>query len=78
VIDVAHWSQSPLVTWADPDRLSCVGQVSMWEQITKALAGLGLEAVELEKRESMSLEDEDQLVEYEGMLVSAAAAQRRR
>jgi hypothetical protein len=63
----------------------------MWEKITVALANLGLESAGLDsttsgqKGESVSLEstdsaqqDEDQLVEYEGMLVSAAAAQRRR
>ncbi|GAB4817334.1 hypothetical protein N2152v2_004380 [Parachlorella kessleri] len=56
--------------------------VRMWEEITIALAGLGPVALELERDSGLeSLEgslSEDDLVEYEGMLVSVAAAQRRR
>lgn len=60
----------------------------MWEKITVALANLGLESAGLGQAPSLPSpapgdnsapqKDEDQLVEYEGMLVSAAAAQRRR
>jgi hypothetical protein len=54
----------------------------MWERITAALATLGpaalaLEADSLTGASAAELEPE-QLVEYEGMLVSANAAQRRR
>lgn len=60
----------------------------MWEKVTVALASLGLESAGLGQTSSPPIpgsgdstapqKDEDQLVEYEGMLVSAAAAQRRR
>jgi hypothetical protein len=60
----------------------------MWEKITVALASLGLESAGLGQTPSAQSagsgdnsapqKDEDLLVEYEGMLVSAAAAQRRR
>ena len=56
----------------------CIGvQVEVWESITKALATLGPVAdVEGNKLEDSM--DEEQLVEYEGMMVAASAAQRRR
>ena len=53
----------------------------MWERITAGLASLGDKAVgegssgSAPAHQSM---DEEQLVEYEGMLVAASAAQRRR
>ena len=53
----------------------------MWERITAGLASLGDRAVgdgssgSAPPQQSM---DEEQLVEYEGMLVAASAAQRRR
>ena len=53
----------------------------MWERITAGLASLGDQAVAGDSRESLpsdQLMDEQQLVEYEGMLVAASAAQRRR
>ncbi|KAK9915373.1 hypothetical protein WJX75_008150 [Coccomyxa subellipsoidea] len=57
------------------DDLACM--VEVWESITKALATLGPVAdVEGNKLEDSM--DEEQLVEYEGMLVAASAAQRRR
>ncbi len=52
-------------------------QVEVWESITKALATLGPVA-ELEGDKQEDSMDEEQLVEYEGMLVAASAAQRRR
>eukprot|EP00884_Botryococcus_braunii_P012711 jgi/Botrbrau1/21440/Bobra.0216s0048.1 len=57
------------------DDVSCM--VRMWERITVALAELGMESAGLDQANTPQ-QDEDQLVEYEGMLVSAAAAQRRR
>lgn len=56
-------------------------QIEMWERITAGLASLGDQAVAGDSRESLPsdhLMDEQQLVEYEGMLVAASAAQRRR
>ena len=56
-------------------------QIEMWERITAGLASLGDQAVAGDSRESLPSEqnmDEQQLVEYEGMLVAASAAQRRR
>ena len=55
-------------------------QVEMWERMTVALASLGPTAMEVEEGDSEALGDasQGQLVEYEGMLVSVAAAQRRR
>ena len=52
----------------------------MWERITVALASLGTRALDLEEGQSAGLDpgNRESLVEYEGMLVSAAAAQRRR
>ena len=53
----------------------------MWERITAGLASLGDQAVAGDSRESLPSDqfmDEQQLVEYEGMLVAASAAQRRR
>ena len=53
----------------------------MWERITAGLASLGDRAVEEGSSGSTPLQqsmDEEQLVEYEGMLVAASAAQRRR
>lgn len=69
--------------------LCCVGQGAMWEAISRALASLGPEALALSSSQpSQALlppdstdpeaEDPEGLVEYEGMLVSASAAQRRR
>ena len=56
-------------------------QIEMWERITSGLASLGDQAVAGDSRESAPSKqsmDEQQLVEYEGMLVAASAAQRRR
>ena len=54
-------------------------QVEMWEHITEALAELGPAALATEEgAPGEEPEDPDQLVSYEGMLVSVAAAQRRR
>ena len=55
-------------------------QIGMWERITAALAELRPEALTPGSAEGEALGEEDPaaLVEYEGMLVSAAAAQRRR
>ena len=60
-------------------------QVEMWERITVALAELGPAALAVseEQRGAASGEasepmTEEGLVEYEGMLISVAAAQRRR
>ena len=56
-------------------------QIEMWERITAGLASLGDQAGAGNSRESAPSEqfmDEQQLVEYEGMLVAASAAQRRR
>ena len=56
-------------------------QIEMWERITAGLASLGDQAVAGDSRESLPSDqamDEQQLVEYEGMLVAASAAQRRR
>lgn len=53
----------------------------MWDRITQALAELGPAALALsEGQEDMDVEaaSEEELVEYEGMLISASAAQRRR
>ena len=53
----------------------------MWERITAGLASLGDRAVgEGSSGSAFSQQsmDEEQLVEYEGMLVAASAAQRRR
>ena len=58
----------------------------MWESISRALASLGPEALALSSSQALlpadstdpEAEDPDGLVEYEGMLVSASAAQRRR
>lgn len=59
----------------------------MWEAISRALASLGPEALALSSSQQPLLspegtdpeaEDPEALVEYEGMLVSASAAQRRR
>jgi hypothetical protein len=65
-----------------PARSGGAAQVAMWERITAALATLGpaalaLGADSLTGASAAELEPE-QLVEYEGMLVSANAAQRRR
>lgn len=53
----------------------------MWERITAALAELGPAALALSE-EDPALDPEaasqEELVEYEGMLISVAAAQRRR
>ena len=57
-------------------------QVEMWERITAALATLGPSALALGEGSltgaAASELQPEQLVEYEGMLVSANAAQRRR
>lgn len=57
-------------------------QVEMWERITAALATLGPSALALGEDSltgaAASELQPEQLVEYEGMLVSANAAQRRR
>lgn len=55
-------------------------QVEVWESITAALATLGPTAFDEEEgnKEQGQEMDEEQLVEYEGMLVAASAAQRRR
>jgi hypothetical protein len=56
-------------------------QAAMWDRITQALAELGPAALALaEGQEEMDVEaaTEEELVEYEGMLISASAAQRRR
>ena len=56
-------------------------QIEMWERITAGLASLGDQAVAGDSTESAPSEqfmDKQQLVEYEGMLVAASAAQRRR
>ena len=55
-------------------------QIGMWERITAALAELRPEALDPGSTEGgpPGEEDPEALVEYEGMLVSAAAAQRRR
>jgi hypothetical protein len=56
-------------------------QAAMWDRITQALAQLGPAALALaEGQEEMDVEaaTEEELVEYEGMLISASAAQRRR
>lgn len=54
-------------------------QVEMWEHITEVLAQLGPAAVDIDDESfGEKPDDPDKLVEYEGMLVSVAAAQRRR
>ena len=55
-------------------------QIGMWERITAALAELRPEALTPGSTDGDALgeKDPEALVEYEGMLVSAAAAQRRR
>ena len=69
--------------------LCCAGQGAMWEAISRALASLGPEALALSSSQASQAlllpdstdpkaEDPEGLVEYEGMLVSASAAQRRR
>lgn len=53
----------------------------MWDRITQALAALGPAALALaEGQEAMDVAaaSPEELVEYEGMLISASAAQRRR
>lgn len=53
----------------------------MWDRITQALAELGPAALALaEGQEDMDVAaaSPEELVEYEGMLISASAAQRRR
>ena len=53
----------------------------MWDRITQALAELGPAALALaEGQEAMDVAaaSPEELVEYEGMLISASAAQRRR
>jgi len=57
--------------------------VRMWEAITVGMANLGAVSVDILKEElsevvEVSDTNDDDLVEYEGMLVSVAAAQRRR
>ena len=55
--------------------------VRLWESITVSMASLGSVAVEVledELPDTPSSTESDDLVEYEGMLVSVAAAQRRR
>ena len=54
--------------------------VKLWEAITVGMATLGSVAVEIMKDDLSEVgeNDEGELVEYEGMLVSVAAAQRRR
>lgn len=69
------------------------GQGAMWEMISRALASLGPAAMALNSSQADQTvlppdaahpeaeaepEDPEGLVEYEGMLVSASAAQRRR
>lgn len=52
----------------------------MWEHISEALVGIGLSVAPPSKDKTASndeSEGDSELVEYEGMLVSAAAAQRR-
>ncbi|KAK9829697.1 hypothetical protein WJX72_007407 [[Myrmecia] bisecta] len=56
------------------DDISCI--VQMWERITVAMAELSPEQARQASARAAEL-DSEQLVEYEGMLVSAAAAQRR-
>ncbi len=61
----------------------------MWEMISRALASLGHTAMAVSTSnpdepllppdtEAAEADDQEGLVEYEGMLVSASAAQRRR
>ena len=54
--------------------------MEMWERITVALAELGPAALALSEEEAGTGEppSEEALVDYEGMLISVAAAQRRR
>lgn len=57
--------------------------VRMWEMITVAMADLGSVALEADVEEVMEVsqskeEENGDMVEYEGMLISVAAAQRRR
>jgi len=56
-------------------------QTAMWDRITAALAQLGPAALALDEGQEdmdVSAVSQEALVEYEGMLISAAAAQRRR
>ena len=54
----------------------------MWERITVALAELGPAALAVSEEqrgeEAVEPTSEEDLVQYEGMLISVAAAQRRR
>ena len=52
----------------------------MWERITSAVASLGPAAEAMRDGEAAALagKTEEELIEYEGMLITAAAAQRRR
>ena len=53
-------------------------QVEIWEHISQALVEVGLSvAPSSSDKGETSSEEEEELVSYEGMLVSAAAAQRR-
>ena len=57
-------------------------KVEMWEHISHALVEIGLSVAPSSNERSdgetgSSSEQDEQLVSYEGMLVSAAAAQRR-
>lgn len=59
----------------------CYLQTAMWDRITAALAQLGPAALALDEGQEdmdVSAASQEALVEYEGMLISAAAAQRRR
>lgn len=53
----------------------------MWEHISEALVEIGLSVAPPSSKEEAngqeSPEEDEELVNYEGMLVSAAAAQRR-
>lgn len=59
------------------EHVICV-QVEIWEHISQALVEVGLSvAPSSSDKGETSSEEEEELVSYEGMLVSAAAAQRR-
>ena len=58
-----------------------VPQTAMWDRVTAALAQLGPAALALQPGQAgpdPESATEEELVEYEGMLISASAAQRRR
>lgn len=73
-------------------KVACSVQAHMWEVISQALASLGSAVMAVDNTPSPDLvvsagdsqqspvgdDEEESLIEYEGMLVSASAAQRRR